>query len=181
MRTWNIAKLLIEHCDSPEDVDQVIVILRDSSATQQVCSILSAFSNSKLTLSHTDADGSTITRKEWTATVPKVRKSVKKKGIEGVYDTSKVSTVNELESLFRSAGMTNKQVEQWFANYFSVRVTIGKDSLRKYLTKVLNKADLGLCNRILAAAQRLVNKESAGASEIKTYWDEFDKRYSVVE
>ena len=77
--------------------------------------------------------------------------------------------------------MTNQQVEQWINHNFEVGVNLGRDSLHKYLTKVLNRADLGLSNRLLAAAQRLVSENSKATSEIRDYWDGLDKRFPVSE
>ena len=77
--------------------------------------------------------------------------------------------------------MTNRQVEQWINSKFDVNVVMGKGSLRQYLTKVLNKADLGMSNRMLSAAQRLVMDGSSGDSDIRNYWDELDKRHTFAE
>ena len=181
MRTWDIAKLLMERCNSPEDVERVIVTLKDPGAMQEVCSMLAVFSGGESIASNTDTHVSTITGKVRSSSTSKADKPAIDKGVEILPETSKISSIDQLESLFRSAGMTNKQVEHWFSVNFHVRVTISKRSLRKFLAKALDNADLGLTNRILSAAQRLVKDGSSTTSDIKSYWDEFDKRYKVVE
>ena len=180
MRTWDIAKLLMERCNSPEDVERVIVSLKDPAAMQEVCSMLAAFSNNKSAVSHADFNVSMM-GKGRSAPSFKVGQSSIGKDTGVLLDTSKISTIDQLESLFRSAGMTNKQVEQWVCDNFHASVTVGKGSLRRYLTKLLDNADLGLINRILSAAQRVMRDGSSATSDIKSYWDEFDKRYTFVE
>ena len=181
MHTWNIAKLLIESCNSPEDVEEVIVTLQDPDAVQQVCSFLTAFSNNKPSASRRKAKAPTMQGVGNYGSSTKIGKPATGKSGGDFTHSSKDATAAQLESLCRASGMTNKQVEQWFTDNFNVRVPIGKDSLRKYLAKVLNSADLGLTNRILAAAQRLVSDQATSTSDIKNYWDGLDKHFSVVE
>ena len=47
MRVWDIAKALIIHCSSPEDVEQVLTVMADDSAMQDLRSMLSEFSVTK--------------------------------------------------------------------------------------------------------------------------------------
>ena len=181
MRTWDLAKRLIEHCESPEDVSQIIAILRDPAAIQEVCSLIVGFSNNKysrldpvFTATRSPSAGSSSSYSE----IDKLPSSRARKPST---DSSKLATASQLVTLFRTKGMTNQQVEQWINHHFEVRTNSGKDSLLKYLTKVLNQADLGLSNRLLAAAQRLANENAQTTSEIRVYWDELDKRFSVSE
>ena len=181
MRTWDVAKRLIEHCESPEDVSEIIAILRDPAAIQEVYSLIVGFSNNK----HSSLDPA------FTATTsPSVGSSSSYSDIDKLpssrarkpsTDSSKLAAASQLVTLFRAKRMTNRQVEQWINHHFGVQANLGKDSLLKYLTKVLNQADLGLSNRLLAAAQRLVSENSQATSEIRDYWDELDKRFPVSE
>ena len=77
--------------------------------------------------------------------------------------------------------MTNKQVEDWIKENFSVGSTVGKGSLRKYLVRVLDNADLGLKNRIIAATQQLANGQDTENSDLVAYWDGFDKHFGTSE
>ena len=111
-----------------------------------------------------------------------VSKSASNKTKKQPTDSSGLTTAKRLEVLFRNKGMTNQQVELWVNDNFSVaQANLGKGSLRKYLVRVLNNADLGANNRLLAAAQRLVNEDSNETSDIKHYWDELDKHFFVTE
>ena len=179
MRAWDIAKLLMEHCKTPDDVEQIIMVLNDRLTMGEVCSMLSAFSNRKAASSHADVP---MARKESRpGRVPEVKQAETASGGTTLLDTSKAAAVDQLESLFRSGGMTNKQVEQWCNTNFNIHFAVGKGSLRRFLTRLLNGADLGLTNRILAAAQREIMTDASDTSDIKSYWDELDKRFSVVE
>ena len=283
MRTWEIAKLFVESCTSPEEVDQLIGTLQDRDAMLDICTKLAAFSSDKrestpqssktaLTSgspSHilssgakeaivrrneekliafsdqTIADelkalfrgrGMTNTQVEqWARENFGVKINVSKDSLHKYItrilkisdsqlvnrmvvaarkmdrkDNSSLGTrkaglpiqtkkkesdkrshrgtvsfggvsASQLETLFRTMGMTNKQVEEWITNNFTVSTLAGKDSLRKYLTKVLNDSGLGLTNRILAAAQRLVDGETSSSSDIRKYWDEQDRHFSAVQ
>ena len=181
MRTWDIGKLIMDNCNSPEDVGQVIEILRDPAAIEEVCSLIAAFSDYK----HSDYSSKT--------TAPTVQSVASHNSHAGAHktpssttrrrptDSFKLDTAVQLETIFRTKGMTNQQVEQWIKGNFEVRVTLSKDSLRNYLTKVLNHADLGLSNRLLAAARRLAKENSKATSDIRAHWDELDKRFPVTE
>ena len=181
MRTWDVAKQLIECCDSPEDVGEVITILRDPAAIKEVCSLIVGFSDKKHSGFNSELSAPTVQVDSGYSSYARGDKLPSSNTRKRSDDNSKLATARQLEALFRSKGMTNQQVEQWINNNFTVRANLGKDSLIKYLTKVLNQADLGLSNRLLAAAQRLVSEKSQANSEIKNYWDELDKRFSVSE
>ncbi len=181
MHTWDIAKLFIESCSSPEDVDWVIVTLQDPDAVQQVCSLLIAFSSNKPSASRRKAEAPTIQGVGSYRSSTKIDTLATGKGEADFTRSSKDAIASQLESLFRSSGMTNRQVEQWVTGNFAIRVAIGKGSLHEYLAKVLKNADLGLTNRILSAVHRLVREEGASTSDIQNYWDGFDKRFSVTE
>lgn len=181
MLTWDIAKLLIEKCDSPEDVTQVIVTLRSPSSIEEVCSLLTAFSNGGHPSTNSKQTSQTMQGMRSQSPSAGDGKSTSSRTKKEPVDSSSLAAAKQLEALFRSKGMTNQQVEQWVNSNFSARAILGKDSLRKYLTRVLNNVDLGVRNRILATAQRLVNEDYKGTSEIKDYWDELDKSFSVIE
>ena len=181
MRTWDVAKRLIEHCDSPEDVGQVITILRDPEAIEEVCSLIAGFSDKEHSSLNSGLSLPTVQVVGGSSSYSGVDKSPSSKARKRSVDSSTLATAKRLQTLFRTKGMTNQQVEQWINSNFKVRANLGKDSLLKYLTKVLNQADLGLSNRLLAAAQRLLSDNSQASSELKDYWDGLDKRFSVSE
>ena len=164
MRTWDIAKQLIESCGSPEDVDQVIVILQDLDAVQHICAFLTAFSTDKRVASTRKAEPAVVQRVDAHASSTKVDETgTVKRGRETTL-ISKDASVGQLESLFRASGMTNKQVELWITDNFDIRVNVGKHSLRKYLGRVLNNASLRLINSIMVAARRLPNNDKVSTS-----------------
>ena len=45
MKTWDIAKLLVESSKSPEDVGQILAMLQDPKEVTRVCELLSSFSD----------------------------------------------------------------------------------------------------------------------------------------
>ncbi len=113
--------------------------------------------------------------------MPKSGRQVIDGRINALPDTSKATMAEQLEVLFRSRGMTNKQVEQWFSANFEIDIPIRKVSLRNYLMKVLTGIDLGLGNRILATAQGRLTKTSSENSDIEDYWDQLEKQFSKVQ
>ena len=164
MRTWEIAKLFVESCTSPEEVDQLIGTIQDRDAMAHVCEMLSAFSTkmpeSSHELSKTRIDSNT---ESYNLSLEGKRASLTANGEKGE-TSAKDTTAVKLESLFRSSGMTNRKVEQWSRDNFGIQIGIGKDSLRKYLTRVLKNSDKQLKSRIVAAAEKLpVNRESPGS------------------
>ena len=174
MRTWDIAKLLLERCDSCQDVDQVIETLNDTLALQELCRILSSFA------SHPRVDAPPLTLGGRPTAVSEPERQAADDDVKVLPDISKDATAEQLGVLFRSCGMTNKQVVQWFETNFKIDVPIRKGSLRQYLMKVLAGADLGLANRILATAQGRLPGDSRKKSDIGDYWDRLDKQFSDV-
>ena len=179
MRKWDIAKLLIEGCNSPEEANETAGVLRDRGSMAQIISILEGFSDlrvasvaSETTVKNAQRDLSpTPSKRE-----EKLTKSQADSSGEFSGPNSQMTLIEQLELIFRSKGMTNKEIEEWIRLNFNITFVVGKESLRIYLTKVLNRASLGQRNRILAAAQRLIKKGSKVNSEIREYWDELDKR-----
>ena len=171
----------MENCSSPEDVGQVIEILRDPVAIEELCSLIAAFSNYEHSGYSSGMTAPTVQSVDTHSSYAETRKTPSSTSRKRATDNSKSDTAIQLETIFRTKGMTNQQVEQWINGKFEVRVILGKDSLRKYLTKVLNQADLGLSNRLIAAAQQLAKENSKTTSEIRDYWDELDKRFPVSE
>ena len=175
MRTWEMAKLLIEHCDSQQDVDQVIETLNDRLAMQEVRRILAAFATRPRLNVPTPTPSS--------RPIPTLRKSERQivdDGVKALPDTSRAVMAEQLEVLFRACGMTNRQVEQWFTVNFGIEILIGKGSLRRYLMRVLTGVDLGLANRILATVQGRLTGDSLKKSDIEDYWDRLDNQFSNV-
>ena len=177
MRTWEIAKALVGNCTSPEDVDQVIQILNNAVAIQDVCSILASFSNSPSSTSPQQV-GTKKERESNSFSSRAEPRSMGQRGAgKGVDGSFEVAQAYQLEALLRASGKTNKQIEEWMSENFNVQAVVGKGSLRLYLSRVLRKADLSLRNRMLASAQNLVRKDISGTADIRAYWDELEKRY----
>lgn len=177
MRTWEIAKILIGSCTSPEDVDEVIQALNNAVAIQDICAMLTSFSNSQSSTSPQEV-GIKKGQRGSGFSSPAESRSTKRWGVgERLGDSSEVAQAYQLEALLRASGKTNRQIEQWMSENFRVQTVVGKGSLRLYLSRVLRKADLSLRNRMLAAAQNLVGKDISDTSDIRAYWDELEKRY----
>ena len=179
MRTWDIAKLLVENSSSPEDVEETVKALKDPTSMAQINSVLEAFSSFTLPSPATEVNSKGTQRasgRDTPKAAGKPSQSLVTQGTGNSMDNRSMTAVVQLEELFRSKGMTNSEVEHWVRDNFDITVVVGKESLRKYLLKVLNRTDLGLSNRILAAAQRLATKNSMENSDIRDYWDQLDKR-----
>ena len=163
MRTWNIARVLVESCSSPEEVDQVIGTLQNRDAILHVCTILGAFSSAKPESMSRTSKSCTAPSTDGNDLLAKVEKDdAAQNGGSGTL-ISKETIVSELASLFRSRGMTNRQVAQWTTDNFGVQINIGKDSLPKYLTRVLKDVDTHLTNRIVLAAKQIVTVDKSPA------------------
>ena len=179
MTSWDIAKYLIQSCNSPEEVSHVVATLQNPQEVERVCDILTSFSVTTPTKqSHRGS-------KEKPGPLALNGASAKRRSVNKTGGTKTDSTGEaiavKLEPLFRDQGMTNQQVEEWVASNFSIVEAIGKRSLRKYLIRVLDSADLGLKNRIMAAAQQLGNDPGAEDSDLVKYWDGFDKHFGASE
>ena len=175
MRTWEIAKLLLDNCESQRDVDEVLQTLSNSSETQKVLTMMSPFASSSY-----ESTSDVVVSKQKRSPGELEGTAGKKKG-SALIDTTKNSTAEQMESLFRSCGMTNKQVEQWFAGNFKIQIPIGKGSLRNYIARILSGVDLGLSNRILSTIQRQANSGLSDNSDIEKYWDQLDRHFSRPE
>lgn len=177
MRTWEIAKILVENCASPEDVDQVIQLLNSAVEVQGICSMLTSFSSDR-PLSPARIVGAKRNRQASShSSQPESWKASELAGGQRVNEYSDIAQAFQLETLLRGSGKTNKQIEQWMRESFDVNAVVGKGSLRLYLARVLRKADPGLRNQMMAAAQRMAGNDMSGTSDIKDYWDELEKRY----
>ena len=178
MRTWDIAKILIERCRSPEDVDQAIMVLRNPETAREVCTFLTSFSNKEKFISQDRTETATSQYKSNVDPSPSAAKTnAGTKRSTHLVTSSRRAIAIHLETLFRASGMTNRQVEQWVTTNFPISITVNKSSLLDYLIRVLNRSDLGMTNRIFAAAQRLANDKSVSTSDISNYWDGLDKHF----
>ena len=181
MKTWNIAKILIQSCSSPEEVSQILTTLQDPKEVKRVCEHLGSFSAvppPAQTRQVGNRSGNVVAKNE----SPSNRaEGATKKISASTPSSSEEAIADRLEHLFRNNSMTNKQVEDWFTGNFNVGATVGKRSLRKYLVRVLDDADLGLKNRIIAATQQLANDPDAQDSDLEQYWDGFDKHFGTAE
>ena len=130
-----------------------------------VCAILAAFSSDKPDSMYRTSESSQRLQVRMDTICPlKDEKANAAQNGGGGTLISKETTVSELASLFRSSGMTNRQVEQWTTDNFGVQINIGKDSLHKYLTRVLKNVDTHLTNRIVVAAKQIVTVDKSPAS-----------------
>ena len=167
MGTWDIAKLLIESCSSPEEVEQVIGTLNDPEAVEHVCAFMAAFASYEPSISYHIAEPPVAQEADGHGSSSEVDKTVAGKSGDSTAGFSREVSVDQLQTLFRTNGMTNKQVEQWMGDNFGVEVIVGKDALRKYLTKVLATADSDLTNRIMTAAERLPDNDNPPSGDRK--------------
>ena len=175
MRTWKIAKLLLDNCETQRDVDEVLQTLNDSSEMRDLVTMMSPFASRNYLTTPVAVDSKRRRSSH------ELKESMGKSKSTTLTDTTKNTTVEQMESLFRSCGMTNKQVEQWFDANFKIRISIGKGSLRNYITRILDEVDLGLSNRILSTIQRQANSGLSDNSDIEKYWDQLDKHFSRPE
>ncbi len=181
MNTWDIAKLLIQGCNSPDDIGRTLSTLRNPKDVERVCELLTAFSGvMPATQIHQSGKTNDDAPPVNGSPANRAKGTVKKRRPETA-NSSEEAIAIKLEPLFREQGMTNIQVEEWFSTNFRIGRTIGKRSLRKYLIRVLDSADLGLKNRIIAAAQQLGNDPDAEDSDLVKYWDGFDKHFGASE
>lgn len=181
MNTWDIAKQLIQSCNSPDDVRKTLSTLRNPKEVERVCELLTAFSvEVPATQTHQSGKSNGNALANNGVSPKKTKGSAKKTGLATTTSTEETIAV-KLEPLFRDRGMTNIQVEEWFATNFSVATTVGKSSLRKFLIRVLDSADLGTKNRIMAAAHQLGSDTKNEDSDLVKYWDGFDKHFGVSE
>ena len=181
MKSWDIAKLLIQSCSSPEEVGEIIAALQEPKEVERVCSLLGSFAPvgpSTPPPQVGNRGGNVVAKNE--ASSKRVKDATKNIS-PSTANTSEEAIADRLEPLFRKSGMTNKQVERWITGNFAVAATVGKRSLREYLVKVLDRADLGLKNRIIAAAQQLASDQDDQDSDLVKYWDGFDKHFGASE
>lgn len=168
MQTWDIAKLLLANCESADDVDSILQILNDLNSTRDICSRLQGFSTH-----HSSVVGQGSSQRDESSGPPL---SLNPKGL-GV--ASEIAQAYQLETLLRASGKTNKHIEQWITETFQIKRNIGKGSLRLYLARVLDAADLSSRNRILSAAHKLVSKDRTANTDIIEFWDQLDKRFAT--
>ena len=177
MQTWDLAKLLLGNCSSTEDVDQILLVLNNAGSIRDICSKLEGFSSLEFPVL------SEVSDHEHEFSYPlessKESSSNLKEILKTVGSPSGIAQAYQLEALLRASGKTNKQIEQWVTENFEIRRNVGKGSLRLYLARVLNIADLKSRNRILAAAYELVSKDIDTNADIVDFWDELDKRFVV--
>lgn len=178
MKAWDIAKLVIERCDSSEEVGRAIAVLSNPEQTKQMCYLLEPFANNDPQVDQTDPPKKSREKPE--------RQDPKLVNGGPNSDDPKIPSIgassraiaSQLEPIFRKKGMTNKQVEEWVTGNFDIQLSVGKGSLSSYLVKVIDAASLGLKNRIFAEAQYLTNGAKSRSSDLKEYWDAFDAHFS---
>lgn len=171
MSAWKIAKLILDNCNSPQDVDEMLLTLDSFAEMQELRGMIASFSTTARNEPPVATNGGPSSRKyEPQTSSPEQKPTI----LTGV---SSGTTVKQMEILFRECGMTNKQVEQWFSAKFKIAKPIGKGSLRNYLAMILSEIDLGLTNRILSTIQRESLPGSSIKSDIEDYWDKLDAHF----
>ncbi len=176
MNPWNIAKLLVNNCDSAYEVDELIAALSNQNQLNTVLSLLSVFGTESevLSLPPDDSQSSTSPRQE-----------SQKKGAFRVGRETKLAseptpvddeTLHELEAVFRSEGFTNRQVEEWVKDTFGIRQPIGKGSLRKYLVRLASRDDAIPMKMLLSTARLKLTGDSSVGEDITFYWDQIGGR-----
>lgn len=176
MRTWDIAKILLNHCNSPEAVDQVLMTLEDPSEFRNLYAMLLPFATQRHEcLPSGRAHPSSADRRVSGHHSGKLARANLPEPLPN--QPVSADAVARLESLFRADRMTNAQVQQWMSTHFDSSIPVGKGSLHNYLSRVLNRADTATRNRIFAAALRL-DKDSPELDDLRSYWDLLDKRSS---
>lgn len=157
MNTWRLARALVGICESPQDVNRVLRILKDRGKSAEVYNLLSNFSEHIGDQRHTPARRSRQTTHQYS------------------------KDVERLARLFRDAGMTNLQVEQWLKSRFTVDQAISKDSLKKYLNRVMRFGNNAMSGQIAAVAYREFVRGPNNRSEVEEYWDSLDRKMSTAE
>ena len=177
MRTWDVAKVLMQSCKSPEEVAEVITILKDPMSIDEVCSRLRPFSDLTSDVMIAGSNATANKKLPGNGDALNMPTATTKPGSRHL-DPALSAAVGQLEVVFRAKGMTNNDVERWVTTHFDVRGVLGKDSLRKYLYKILKNSDLSFQNRLLASAQQLVTGDKKGVSDLEQYWEKLDNRNS---
>ena len=175
MRTWDVARLLLTGCESPKDVEQVVAILRDPSHSRDICAMLSSFTIESEDVNTQGALPPTSERDAY------VRQLSGGKGPKPPLEGPAFDIASQLESIFRSHGMTNYQVEQWVGDKFGVDAIIGKMSLRAYLGKLVNHEGLVFGNYLLSRARLDMGGDTRKNSDLADYWDQLNKRSSPAQ
>ena len=181
MRTWDIAKLLVANCNSPEEVRQIITVLNDATAVNELCSMLSPFCSLPI-----DDPGAVATASESPRGTGQRAPVSSKLPLNNRFHRElaanyHAAAATELVSLFRLHGMSNKEVEKWITQNFNIDATVGKGSLQKYLTKILTNSDLGVTNRILGATRKLFEADMKATSDIQEIWEALDRQFGGAE
>ena len=184
MHTWKMAKVLIDSCSTPTDVDQVLAVLKNPVAIEELRSMLLPLSGQSTTSLVVDT-GPLSSGQDSANPTASVEKPLASQAsaqpqeipiVEPLPESTRLAAVDQLESIFRSTGMTNRQAEQWMNNNFHVGLNTRKQSFHYHLTRILTAAGLSMTNRMLAAAKRELKNESMGNPDIEKYWDHLEKR-----
>ena len=174
MRTWDMAKALLSGCESPKDVDRVLSALDDTWELREIYSMLQSFASVGRETQPQDHRLSLEAGDQSSTTSPDCEPEVKSPA--ALPESAKNNVAEQLEALFRSDGMTNKQVEKWLITNFKISRSVGKGSLRDFLEKVLSDSNLEMVNRIVASAQGL-RDPLAASSDLESYWDLQDRHH----
>ena len=151
MRTWDIARALLGTCDSSDDVDMVLLALDDPAEFRKLYSMLLPFSSDSGNSLSQNSSFSSGTGDPSLTTSP--NGETQHKLPTALPESAKNNAARQLEKLFRSNGMTNKQVEEWLVANFEISRSVGKGSLRNFLEKVFGDLNLAKVNQIIASAQ----------------------------
>ena len=169
MRAWDIAKLLLENCDSPREVDELITALENPNMVRDLRLKLLPWSETSSSESSADIDDASVPPthviSSGAETPANTFESPDSQDFAFQSTGMRTTSPEELETILRSVGMTNKQSEQWILANFEVDIPIGKGSLRGYLARLIGDASPELTARILATARQLASDYSSRGSE----------------
>ncbi|MCI0564494.1 MAG: hypothetical protein MN733_38985 [Nitrososphaera sp.] len=159
MKTWDVAKALIGVCQSAEDVDELNEMLDSAATRRELRKLLSGFA-----MERRSGDRQPINRAE---------------NVD-LSNISNLEVIDRLRKLSRNLGLTNAAVESWIRRRFNLDSGLRKkESLESYLTRIFRTKESNFPKRVLATALDELVYSSQSQSELRTYWDEFDKLREV--
>lgn len=170
MKPWNLAKLIVQGADSPEEIVEIMQILADPGARTAVDRLLAAFAGPVEDERKVAVDS---------PSGPELR-SVETLPVTADFDRA----ADSLTQLLRSElGMSNAQVERWFRRDYGVPFGTRGKSLRKYVGRVLGMGGPELYDSIVEGAKRVAGSVSAGGAAERLRVDKADEstRLSLLE
>lgn len=182
MQPWDLAKLLLNHCSAPTDVDDIVKVLSDKTQLGSVLGMLEHFrlSSSAQSTFRVQRDPTKTDRAQSSTSSGSqsngLRKEPTPSKIDSPSDLTTDDILQDLEALFRSEAMTNIQIEQWVKANFSSRYSVGKGSLRNYLHRLVTQDDAIPGNVLLSTARLDLKSDPKVGEDIRFYWDQVNKK-----